>query len=77
MQKIAIDVMVNNGRTFYHTLHYPYCPLFKFDLDAMTVWLFQKLPSLKHRTDTTLFLKFPDGQEVQCQLIPNKHHHSH
>ena len=65
---VDIDVMINGGDRFYRSLKYSYCPLFKFDFDAMASWLFGKLPSLKTRDDAVLWLKFPNGREVQCTI---------
>ncbi len=71
-EKIQIDVMVNNGRTFYKHLDYEYCPLFKFEPTSVLRWLTEKLPSLSWRTDAMVFLKFPSGREYTCQLNSNK-----
>ena len=67
--KIDIDIM--KGSSFYKTLHYDYNPLFKFDnteLERCMEWVTDQCPSLKHRDNTTLFLKFPNGEEVKCML---------
>ena len=71
--KIAIDVM--KGDQFYKTLLYDYNPLFRFDnteMERCLRWVTDELPSIKSRTDVTLFLKFPDGHEEQLIILNDK-----
>ncbi len=47
--KVSLDIMLNNGTKYYTTLKYEYCPLFKFDLEAVMKYVLDKLPSLKDK----------------------------
>lgn len=62
-----IDVMVNNGHTFYKTLHYPYCPLFKLSIEEIWQWITDKLPSLLTRNDAKCYVKIQDGMELEIK----------
>lgn len=71
--KIAIDVM--KGDSFYKTLLYDFNPLFRFDnteMERCLRYVTGELPSIKSRTDVTLFLKFPDGNEEQLVILNDK-----
>lgn len=50
---IVIDVMVNNGDKFYGQLAIPKRP-WKLDLADLRTALYDKFPSLIHRTDVVL-----------------------
>lgn len=55
-KRLKIDVMVMGGGRFYKTLVYTYNPLFKIRLDEVFRFVFDRLPSLKDRTDVELVL---------------------
>lgn len=59
MKKLKIDVMLNWGDKFYKTLYYMYCPLNKFDYDAMLDWVLEQLPSLRNKNDYILVFDKP------------------
>lgn len=55
-KKLKIDVMTMGGGRFYKTLIYTYNPLLKIKLDEVFRFVFDRLPSLKNRTDVKLVL---------------------
>lgn len=55
-KKLKIDVMVMGGGRFYKTLVYTYNPLFKVRIDEVCNFVFNRLPSLRNRTDIELVL---------------------
>lgn len=59
MKTLKIDVMLNGGGRFYKTLRYQYCPLFRFDYDAMLDWVLEQLPSLRNKNDYILVFDKP------------------
>ena len=55
-KRLKIDVMVMGGGRFYKTLVYTYNPLFKIRSDEVFRFVFDRLPSLRNRTDVELVL---------------------
>ncbi len=53
---MKIDVMANNGRTFYHTIEYPHCELYRIDVEDVIKYVIQKLPTVKYRKDVILVM---------------------
>ena len=53
MTHIPVDIMLNDGRTFYKTLFYHYMP--PMNIDALYVWVLMKLPSLRKRDFSIVF----------------------
>ena len=61
MKNIKIDIMVNDGRTFYHRLTYP----IQYDLGNPPVcrimeYVESKLPTLMMKDDALVFIKYPN-----------------
>ncbi len=50
-------MMTNNGRTFYHTVDYPHCELYKIDLEDVIKYVMEKLPTMKYRKDVVLIME--------------------
>ena len=51
---IFCDVMA--GGRFVKTLRYPYCGLFRLDMDALSAYVREKLPTLKNRNDVQIIV---------------------
>lgn len=72
---INVDIMTDGGITFYKSLRYRYCRLFKFDNSAvatLVAWILEQLPSIKTRQGVVAYITMPSGKVMEYYFDTNK-----